>query len=132
MVERVRLMRVTGATLGLVVGGALAGSAVGIGWLGALALAVDGLGGFPYVWDAFGVAGAVGALFGAIGLPVVTWSFLRHVSFARVVAYSALGTMVGATIGALATHLSPLPAIACAVAGFVSATLWLRIRTPRP
>jgi hypothetical protein len=130
MQNRARVARVTGATFGLAAGGALAGSVVGVGWLAALGLAVDGPGGFPYVWDAFVVAASVGAVLGGIGLPTVTWGYLRHVAFGRVVAYGATGTVVGGTVGALASRLGVFPAIAGAVVGFICSTLLLRWREP--
>jgi hypothetical protein len=39
--------------------------------------------------------------------------------------------MIGGTIGALASQLSPIPAVLSAFAGFVLATVLLRIRNPR-
>lgn len=128
--EPSRLARIARATVGLVVGGAISGSVVGVAWLGALALAVDGAGGFPYFWGAFTLAGIVGAALGAVVFPAVTWGFLRHVAFTRVVAYGAAGTVVGGTIGALATGLSPSTAVVGAIAGFLAATIVLRLRCP--
>ena len=95
MGTRSRLPRIIGVTTSLVIGGALVGSAIGGGLLAILGLLIDGPGGFPYVSFAFEFAAKVGAIFGGIGLPFVSWTFLRHVPFRRIVAETAVGTVVG-------------------------------------
>ena len=124
------LPRITGVTAGLLLAGSITGALLAAGVLGIVGLVVDGPGGFPHIWEAYGLAGAVGALVGGVGLPLVTWGFLRHVALGRVVLETALGTMMGGVVGLLASHLRPLPAAGGALAGFLLAAVQLRLRRP--
>lgn len=129
--KEVSVQRVAGATAGLVVSGGIAGGVVGASLLGVLGLVVDGVGGFPHLWEMYALAAVVGAGLGGIGLPLVTWAFLRHVAFGRVLAHTAIGTAVGGTIGLLSSGLNPATAVFGALSGFVAAAVLLRFRNPK-
>ena len=105
------------------------GGALGVGLLAAFGLVADGPGGFPYVWDAFIVAGVLGTLLGGVLAPLAGWLFLRHVPFSHVFAGTATGTAVGAGIGLFASGLDPLVAVGGAVTGFALAIVLLRVRS---
>ncbi len=122
-----RMMRLLVA---LVVIGGLVGTSLAVGLLAALGLYVDGLGGFPYYWDAFFVAGFVGGLLGALALPIVSLIFLPNTVVARIVLETSTGTSAGAAIGLLASRLNPLIAVVGAISGFFIAVLglWMRRR----
>lgn len=125
-----RLPRITAVAAGLLLTGMIVGGALAAGILGVVGLLVDGAGGFPHVWGAYGLAAALGAFVGGVGLPLVAWGFLRHVALGRVVLETGIGTVLGGTIGLLASGLRPVPAAAGALAGFVIAALVLRWRRP--
>jgi hypothetical protein len=126
-----RVRRIVGTTLGLSVSGGIAGAAVGAAFLGILDLAVDGLGGFPYIRGVYGVALSLGAIVGGVWLPILTWAMLRHVSFWRVFTAAAAGTLIGGMVGAMLSHLHPLPTMLSAVGGFVAGLGWLRWKSLR-
>ena len=125
---RISIPRALGVTFGLGAAGASVGASLGAGLLAAIRLAIDGPGGFPYLWDAFSLAGLVGAGLGAIALPYVAWS-LPRVTIGRIVATTALGTVMGATAGFLWMDLDFLGAIIGAVMGFGCAAAYLGIRS---
>lgn len=130
--SRIRVQRAIGASLGLVVFGALAGAGVGVGVLAVWGLLADGIGGFPYVWFAFEFAAAVGALLGGILLPFVTWAVLPHVAFYRIIAEASLGTAVGAALAIVTTGAAnPLTAASGGALGFLASIAQLRLRHPR-
>ena len=123
--RRVSPARVALVALGLVPTGAVAGGLAGaIGasiWVGlteGIAQAFD-----PRVWL---VAGAVGAVLGAVLLPIAGFTLLRRAPLGRVLAETILGTALGGAIGAMATPSSGAGWFAGALAGFALsvAHLW--------
>lgn len=128
--ERRRLPRITAVAAALLLAGMVVGGALAAAILAIAGLLVDGPGGFPHVWEAYGLAAALGAFVGGVGLPLVAWGFLRHVALGRVMLETGIGTVVGGTIGLLASGLRPVPAAAGALAGFVLAAVVLRWRRP--
>jgi hypothetical protein len=124
------LVRIAALTASLVIGGALVGAVLGASLLALLGLVADGPGGFPDVWFAFEVAAVAGAIFGGVGLPLVSWTLLRHVPFYRIVLETGIGTALGASIGLLGFALNPLTAAGGAAAGFLLGAIQLRLRTP--
>lgn len=116
--------RVAVVTAGLIGGGAMAGALAGaIGatlWIAAsegVAVALD-----PRIWI---VAGAVGAPFGAVLLPLAGFTALRRVPLGRLLLTTIAGTALG---GAIAALIAPSGWMVGAVAGFVIATGWLWAR----
>lgn len=85
-------------TVGLTVGGALAGAALGLAFtvLGKIVAGAPPADFANYVWNAttFGVMGAIAA-------PLVTWSALRAVPLWRAIAEPVAGSVVGAGVGVL-------------------------------
>jgi hypothetical protein len=110
--------------------GALAGAVFGLVSLAVVGLLVDGLGGFPVVWDAYTFVAVVGAAVGAISLPVVSWWIVRHVPLERVVAETGLATVIGSIAGSLVSHLNPVVGLASAFLGFCLGATQLRLRRP--
>lgn len=125
---RISIARALGVTIGLGAAGASVGASLGAGLLAVISLAIDGPGGFPYLWDAFSLASLMGAGLGAIALPYVAWS-LPRVTIGRIVATTALGTVIGGTAGFLWINLHALGAIIGAVIGFGCAASYLGIRS---
>ena len=123
---RISIARAVGVTIGLGAVGASVGAGLAAGLFAVLSLAIDGPGGYPYVWDAFWLAGVIGAGLGAIALPYVAWS-LPRVAIGRIVATTALGTAIGGTAGFLWMHA--LGALLGAVMGFGCAASYLGIRS---
>ena len=118
--------RVLGVTLGLSVTGAVCGAV-----LGAFALLVDlaatrQLSSLVAWQVGLAVGALVGALFGSVLAPLIAWIFLRRVTFARAIAQTAFGVVAGVVIGALAR---PGFTVLFGLAGFVSAAIWLWVRT---
>ena len=110
--SRRRVQRAVGASIGLLLTGALVGAGVGVGVLAVWGLLADGRGGFPYVWFAFEFAATVGAVLGGILLPLVTWTVLPHVAFGRILVETAVGTVAGAAFAILvAGFANPLAAV---------------------
>lgn len=121
-----------GASVGLLVTGAVVGAGVGVGVLAAWGLLADGPGGFPYAWAAFEVAAIGGAIVGGVMLPVVAWSVLPHVAFGRILVEAAAGTAAGAALGILADGASnPFLALIGGFLGFSASAVQLRLRRPR-
>ena len=87
-------------TLGLALGGAVAGAAFGIVLtpLGKIVAGAPPADFANYVWNA-----TVFAVFGAFLAPFVTWSGLRRVPLWRTVAEPLAGAIAGAGIGVLLT-----------------------------
>jgi hypothetical protein len=79
------------------------------------------------------ISAGVGALIGALALPVLGWAFLRDVPLRVAIAGTSIGTAFGGTIGLLvgagavnpylsfSLFLPPFPQ--CAVGGIVGATV---------
>lgn len=125
-----RLLRAAGASVGLLLAGAAVGAALAVGVLAVWGRVVDGPGGFPYVWDAFELAGVIGAALGGVLLPLVAWTVLPHVSFGRIVAETTIGSLLGAVV-AIVAGSDPLEVPVSALAGFGIAVLQLRLRNRR-
>lgn len=106
------------------------GACIGVGLLAVLALVVDGLGGFPFVWDAFWLSGVIGGLLGAALAPLTGFTVLRHVAIGRAVAVTTFGTVSGASIGLLITR-NPIWAVGGALAGYILSAAWLYRRHKR-
>ena len=119
-------------TLGFLLGGAITGAVIGAGLLAVLGLVVDGPGGFPPVWDAYEVAAIVGAIIGGLALPLVAWSLLRHVPLWHVFAETSVGTIIGGSVGLLASGLNATIAVMSAFGGFVLAAGIMRFRNRPP
>jgi hypothetical protein len=83
----------------------------------------------------FGVAAAFGAFAGMIGAPVLSWALLRRVPLGRAALFTAIGTVIGAVGGELASPLNPyartLPGVLVgALLGFIGAGVLARLCTP--
>ena len=124
-------VRAVAVTAGLAVAGGVVGAGVGAALLAVLGLVVDGPGGFPFVWDAFVLAGFVGGVLGAVLFPVSAWTLLRRVSFGQAFAGTALGTAAGGTLGLLLSGVRPDMAVAGAVAGFCTSAVGLYVQAGR-
>jgi hypothetical protein len=124
------LRRAAGASVGLLLTGAAVGAALAVGVLAVWGRVLDGPGGFPYVWDAFELAGVIGAALGGVLLPLTAWTILPHVSFGRIVAETSVGALLGA-VAAIVADTDPLSVPLGALAGFGIAVLQLRLRRPR-
>lgn len=110
-------------TAGLVIGGALAGAAVGMVLtpLGKIVAGAPPADPANYLWN----AGAFAVLGACVG-PVVTWSALRNVPFWRTIAEPLAGSLLGAGIGVLlgsgAAFLALIPVGAAAAAARLALT----------
>ena len=126
--RRVSPVRVTLVALGLVPTGAVAGGVAGALGASLWVAVTEGLRQAfdPAVWA---VAGSVGAMLGAVLLPIAGFTLLRRAPLGRVLAETILGTALGGAIGAV---LSPFGAgwLSGALAGFALsvAHLWWRTR----
>jgi hypothetical protein len=122
--RNVSVQRATGATVGLMAAGAVAGAAVGTASLGLLSLGAHGLAD----WSMFSLAASLGAICGGVGLPLVTWAFLRHVAFGRVVLAAGIGTVCVGLVATMLSGIDPMVGLCAPVVGFFAGTAWLRIR----
>jgi hypothetical protein len=102
--------------------------------LAVLGLVVDGLGGFPYVVQAYAIAGSIGGVLGGVLVPLSAWTLLRRVPFGLVFAGLSAGTAMGGTLGLLLSGINPIMAVAGAVGGYLlsAAFLYWRSRRARP
>lgn len=116
-------MRVLAVTGGLIVTGMVVGALCA---MVAFPLIFLPLGLSPDVSESalFAIAALFGAIIGGVMAPVVAWGILRRVPLGRAVAWSAVGTVVGAIAGMIVLEN---PVIG-AVAGFVVAAIWLWAR----
>jgi hypothetical protein len=71
--------------------------------------------------------GSAGALVGAVGAPILSWTVLRSVPLGRAITLTALGTLVGGAVGLL-TGWYPLM---LGIVGFVVASLVARATSSR-
>jgi hypothetical protein len=119
-----------GASLALV--GIIAGWLIAVGTLAVLSLIIDGWGGFPFVWDAFTFAGAIGAVLGGVLTPLTGLTILRHVPLGRIVAVTGAGTVIGASVGLLIPD-NFLWYFVGPIIGYLAAANWLgkKYRAPR-
>jgi hypothetical protein len=122
------MKRVAAVTGGLMVVGGIAGGL-------ATALAVAGV---VLVSDPsellrdpelFFIAGAFGAVYGAVLGPLAAWLLMRHVPLGIAIGGTMLGTLVGGVLAltAMEEHILTLPLV-----GFFLAALAIRLLVPRP
>jgi hypothetical protein len=129
--RRVSPARVALVALGLVPAGAVAGGLAGALGVTVWVSVAEGL---PQAFDpaVWTVAGSVGALLGAVLLPIAGFTLLRRAPLGQILAETILGTALGGAIGAT---LSPFGAgwLAGALVGFAlsAAHLWWRARRAR-
>lgn len=129
--NRVSSARALVVTAALCLAGGVAGAGLGVCLLAILSLVVDGPGGFPYVVQAYAVAGAVGGVLGGVLVPVSAWTLLRRVPLGLVFAGASAGTAAGGTLGLLLSGLDPLVAVAGAVGGYLLSAAILYGRSRR-
>jgi hypothetical protein len=116
----------------LLVVGAAVGAGIAVAVLAVWGRLADGPGGFPYAWFAFEFAAVAGAVLGGVLLPLVTWTVLPHVSFARILAETIIGTVAGAVLGILSDAMAdPFAGIVGGFLGFIASVIQLRVRRPR-
>lgn len=113
-------------TFAILVIGALVGAALGVSLLAAVGLLADGRGGYPYLWDAFILAGVVGGVLGGLSLPFVASTVLSHVAIGRILLYTGVGTIVGTLVTSSFSPFDSMLSTLGAIAGFVAAAVLLR------
>ena len=131
--DRISLVTAGISAVGGVIGGACAALTVAIvamieGGITALSAA-----GTPTL---LAVASGFGAVVGMIGAPMLSWALLRRVALGRAIAYTALGTVVGAVVGELTVAFVSYPrlfpgVIAGALVGYLSAGAALHLQARR-
>ena len=126
--RRITIARAVGATMTLGAVGSVIGAAIGAGVLAGVSYAIDGVGGFPYIGDAYTLAAFVGGALGIIAAPYAAWS-LPNVAIGRIMTTTSVGTAVGGAGGFVWTELDLFGAIFGAVLGFALATTWLALRS---
>jgi len=96
--RRVSLARLAKVTAGLVVGGAVAGGVTGIvgSMLWALINGAAPLAFSSWVWT---FAGGIGAVFGAVMMPIGTFTVMRYVPLWRVFAETTVMATLGGVVG---------------------------------
>jgi cyanate permease len=96
-------------------------------------LSLGGLLGNPFLTLELVVTASVGAVAGAVLLPLSSWTFLRRIPLGRALYTLALGGAAGAAIGLAPTILTSnfTWAFAGALAGLGCAVAWLRGYLPR-
>jgi hypothetical protein len=127
--RRVSPARVALVALGLVPTGAVAGGLAGAIGVSLWVAVTQGIA------QAFDVevwlfAGTVGAMLGAVLLPIAGFTLLRRAPLGRVLAETILGTALGGAIGAITTPASGAGWFVGALAGFAlsAAHLWWKAR----
>jgi hypothetical protein len=121
--------RIQRATFGILMIGGLTGALLGTSSLAIVGLLRDGFGGYPYIWDAFILAGLVGGFIGSLCLPFVATTFLRHVSIGRIVVETGVGTIAGAVIGSAVSGFDEAFGTLGAVIGFCIGAAFLHRRS---
>jgi hypothetical protein len=126
--------RVQRATFAILIIGAIAGAILGAGLLGVVGLLADGPGGYPYLWDAFTLAGSVGGVLGGLSLAFVASTVLSHVAIGRILIYAAVGTVVGTLAASIVSPFDSVLSTLGAVVGFIAAMMLLKriSKTMRP
>jgi hypothetical protein len=126
--RRVSPTRVALVALGLVPTGAVAGGLAGATGVSLWVALTQGI---AQAFDAevWLFAGAVGAVLGAVLLPIAGFTLLRRAPLGRVLAETILGTALGGAIGALGYPVG-MGWLGGALAGFALAVahLWWRAR----
>jgi hypothetical protein len=127
-----RVGRIIGVTLGLAATGAVAGALLGMLVLTLVAFVSLGLDigelRRPYVPSMLLAAAAAGSAVGAVLAPAAAWALLRYVPLGRAIGQTALGAVLGATIGLL---IGAEAAIYGTLIGFCAAAVRLRLVTPK-
>jgi hypothetical protein len=133
IIRRVSPARVAAVTVGLGAGGAVVGSLLGASVLTLVELSLGGLMGNPFLTLELAVTASVGAVAGAVLLPLSSWTFLRRSPLGRALYTLALGGAAGAAIGLAPTILTSnfTWAFAGALTGLGGAVAWLRGLLPR-
>ena len=123
---RPTIARILQITVGLSILGAVVGGALGALLVAMLAARVGGFGG---PGELLLTGSAFGAAMGAALAPLAAWTLMRHVPLWRAVSETAIGTVLGASVGLI---LQPMHDVAwlspvyLGVVGFVLAGLRLR------
>jgi hypothetical protein len=133
IIHRVSPARVAAVTVGLGAGGAVVGSLLGASVLTLVELSLGGLFGNPFLTLELVVTASIGAVAGAILLPLSSWTFLRRIPLGRALFTLALGGAAGVAIGLVPTILTSnfTWAFAGALAGLGGAVARLRGYLPR-
>jgi hypothetical protein len=133
IIRRVSPVRVAAVTIGLGAGGAVVGSLLGASVLTLVELSLGGLFGNPFLTLELVATASLGAVAGAIFLPLSSWTFLRRVPLGRALFALVLGGAAGVAIGSVPTILTSnfTWAFAGALAGLGGAVAWLRGLLPR-
>lgn len=129
--NRVSPGRAVGVTAALCLAGGAVGAFLGACLLAILGLVVDGPGGFPYVVQAYVMAGGIGGVLGGVLVPLSAWTLLRRVPFGLVFAGLSAGTAAGGTLGLLLSGINPIMAVAGAVGGYLLSAAFLYSRSQR-
>ena len=121
MTRRTRILAVTG---GLIATGVVVGAVCGVValWL----WEVRQTSGIHPDYLLAAISAIVGGLVGGVTAPLLAWGLMRRVPLGRAIGYSALGTIIGGTIGMIVA--APLGAILGGIAGFVVAAAILSVR----
>jgi hypothetical protein len=121
-----RGMRIFALTGGLMATGAIMGAVCA---MIALAVVFVSRGATPDLFSLeMRVGAAVGAGIGAVGAPLVAFVLLRQAPLGRALLETALGAILGGIAGAFIPVVNPVYG---AIAGFLLAALFLRVRTGR-
>ncbi len=121
--------RVAAVTGGLVVVGGIAGALVSAIAVAAVLLVTEPLTLSRHP-EILGLAGVVGAAFGAVLGPLAAWLLMRHVPLGVAIGGTMLGTLVGGVAALLVDE--PVLYLSLPLVGFVLAALVIRLRVPRP
>jgi MFS family permease len=124
------LARALGVTLFLGLLGGIAGAVGGTLIVGGILLATHLPTEFGSVRFVFGVASAVGCVFGVMVGPVLAWLFLRHVPIWRAIAETAVAAGIVATVS-LTFGSSLWAMVGWSLAGASLAAIRLRRAFPR-
>ena len=117
-----RILRALGVTVGLGVAGTSLGAILGGGLFAALSLVFDNSGCVQILPGYAFLGGAVlGSGFGGIALPLTAWT-LPRVAIGRIIAATALGAILGGTVGFLLTDLDFSGTMMGSLVGFGLAT----------
>lgn len=122
--DMTRARRIGAVTAGLALTGVVAGAVLGGIILTAVVLAGDSHPTAASVLFLFPVGAIFGASVGAVLAPIATWTLLRRIPLGRAIAEAAIGTVLGAAVGAPIPFVGP---ILGGIGGFVLGVLRLRV-----
>ena len=123
-----RTKRILAVTAGLVVAGAVIGAVLGVLVLALTAVILGGWSSLRFDGLLLPMGLVFGAMRGAVLAPAAAWLLMRDVPLGRAIGGTALGTVLGAVMG---TVLAPGTTFLMALAGFVAAAVYLRVRSGR-